>query len=292
MNCPEMLELIEPLAQVDGFYKTLVPSVCLFSSRQPKPRTPIMYEPSICIIAQGSKVGFLGDRVIPYNSGHYLVQTLPLPFECETYASEENPLFGIAVTLDAPVLAELVMETGGQQYPQDEQSCPKPMDSVAMTKSMREAVMRLLRALHDPQTAKLMGEGRVREVIYEALLGEQGKAMRALVHNQGNYSRIVRVLNQMRSELADEISVDQLARQANMSVSTFHQHFKQVTRASPLQYLKRLRLIKAQLLLNQNELNVTQTASAVGYKSVNQFSRDYKRYFGISPTYEKRGEVA
>lgn len=77
-----------------------------------------------------------------------------------------------------------------------------------------------------------------------------------------------------------------------MSSSTFHQHFKQVAQASPLQYVKRLRLIKAQQLLIQDACNVNQAAAAVGYRSVSQFSRDYKRYFGASPLQHRREERA
>jgi AraC-like DNA-binding protein len=77
--------------------------------------------------------------------------------------------------------------------------------------------------------------------------------------------------------------VDDLAQQANMSVSNFHKHFKEIARCTPIQYIKRLRLIKAKLLLAHDDLNVSQTATAVGYKSLNQFSRDYKSFFGSSP---------
>ncbi|RDH45665.1 AraC family transcriptional regulator [Zooshikella ganghwensis] len=283
MGCPEMLALIRQLVKHDGISETLLPEVFLFSSHKPQPRVPLMYQPSLCIIAQGRKIGYLGDREIHYDEGHYLVQTLPLPFECETFASEETPLFGISVSINAATLAELVLALAGPQSKEGNAELPKPMDSVAMTIGMEEAVIRLLRALHDLQAARVVGSNRVRDVIFEALQGAQGPALKALVQNQGHYSRIVQVLTQMHSELADEISVEQLARRANMSLSTFHHHFKQVTRSSPIQYLKRLRLIKAQLLLSHDELNVTQTASAVGYKSVNQFSRDYKRYFGVSP---------
>ncbi|MBU2711273.1 AraC family transcriptional regulator [Zooshikella harenae] len=287
MNCPVMMALIRLLVKHDGISETLLPEVSLFSSHKPQPRVPLIYQPSLCIVAQGRKIGYLGDREIHYDSGHYLVQTLPLPFECETFASEEAPLFGMSVSIDAATLAELVLALDDPLANDDNSEPPKPMGSVAMTVGMEEAVIRLLRALHDPQAARVMGRNRVREVIFEALQGEQGPALRALVENQGHYSRIVQVLTQMHSELADDISVEQLARRANMSLSTFHHHFKQVTRSSPIQYLKRLRLIKAQLLLSHDEFNVTQTASAVGYKSINQFSRDYKRYFGVSPIQDK-----
>lgn len=282
-----LVELIEPLVSHDGFSPTALSSVSLAASHTPHARTPLIYEPSLFIVAQGRKIGYLDDREIRYDPGQYLVQTLPLPFECETFASPEAPLLGVVVRLDPAVLSELVLETGADTTLAARQG-PHPMASVAMTPGMHEAVVRLLRVLHDPLDCKVMGAARVREVIYEALKGDQGPALRALIHNQGHYSRIVRVLSQMHAEFAEELSVERLARRANMSVSTFHHHFKHITRTSPVQYVKRLRLIEARLLLGRDDHNVNRTANAVGYHSVSQFSRDYKRYFGATPMQHRR----
>lgn len=304
MDTSLLKDLLKPLINKDGYFETRIPSVFLFCSHVPLSRTPMVYDPCLCIIAQGRKVGYLGDREIPYNSGHYLVQTLPMPFECESFASPEEPVTGISVKIDPVQLAELVHETfppfnASSENHRDlspainkENAPPKPMASVAIKGTMYEAVVRLVRALHDENTARIMGQGRVREVLFEALQDDQGPALRALVLNQGNYSRIAKVLHHLQASLADDHSVDQLAQMANMSVSTFHQHFKAVTRSSPRQYLKRIRLIKAQMLLNQDTMNVTQTAAAVGYRSVNQFSRDYKKTFGLPPLQERRSQVA
>ncbi|SIS90133.1 AraC family transcriptional regulator [Neptunomonas antarctica] len=293
MALSDLVSLLEPLHQdkEDGFYASAVSGVSLLRCQEAHGRNPIIYEPSLIFIAQGKKVGYLGDRVIEYNPGHYLVQTLPLPFECETYASQDKPLLGIAVSIDLTVLAELV-HTSLPEYgiPSDHNSSPKPMDSVAMTEGMQEAVSRLVRALHDPLDAHVMGQARVREVVFEALKGQQGPALKALILHQGNYSRVIRVLSELQQKIDEGITVEALAVRANMSVSNFHKHFKEVTRCSPLQYLKRLRLIKARLLLSHDDLNVGQTARAVGYKSINQFSRDYKSYFGTSPKQDVRLE--
>ncbi|WP_458525617.1 AraC family transcriptional regulator N-terminal domain-containing protein [Onishia taeanensis] len=309
-----LLALITPLIDRDGFTPSAVPSVSLMAGHHQVPRTPLMYEPSLVIVLQGRKVGYLGDREIHYDPGQYLVQTLPLPFECETFATPEAPLLGLSVRIDPAMLSELVLETGlesglgsghgtegetahEQEHETERETAldisppsqePLPMASVAMTASMQEAVVRLLRALNDPLDARVMGEARVREVIFEALKGEQGPALRALVHHQGHYSQIIKVLAQMHADVTQDASVEVLARDANMSVSSFHQHFKQITRATPLQYLKRLRLIKARLLLSHDDLNVNQTAEAVGYRSTAQFSRDYKRTFGAPPLRDRR----
>lgn len=284
-----LTDVIHPLVKSDGMTKTRLSGVSLLCLSRHQKRTPLMYEPSLTIIAQGRKLGYLGDREIHYDPGHYLVQTLPLPFECETYGVPEAPLLGISVRLDPALLSEMVTVMGNPGQPSQ---APLPMASVAMTEGMQEAVLRLARTLHAEVECNTMGAARVRDVVFEALKGEQSEALRALVSGHGNYSRIVQVLSHLHTHFAVDVSVEQLAAQANMSTSTFHQHFKQITRSSPAQYLKRLRLIKAQQLLLQDDHNVNQAAAAVGYRSVPQFSRDYKRYFGEPPLQHKRQEQA
>lgn len=285
-----LADLIIPLVKGDGPNPSRLDRVSLLCLGRQQVRTPLMYDPCLIIIAQGRKVGYLGDREIHYNPGHYLVQTLPMPFECETYGSPEAPLLGMSVKLDPALLSEMVTAMG-EGYPPSS-TAPLPMASVAMNEGMQDAVMRLAHTLHDAVACSAMGDARIRDVVFEALKGEQGPALRALVQGHGNYSRIVQVLSQLHTHFAEDFSVERLAQQANMSVSTFHQHFKQITRASPAQYLKRLRLIKAQQLLLQDSHNVNQAALAVGYRSVPQFSRDYKRYFGESPLQHRRQEQA
>ncbi|RUR29500.1 AraC family transcriptional regulator [Vreelandella andesensis] len=284
-----LADLISPLVTGNGLSVSRLPRVRLLCLGRRQERTPLMYEPSLIIIAQGRKIGYLGDREIHYNPGHYLVQTLPLPFECETHSSPEEPLLGISVKLDPALLSEMVTAMGDMSQ---SSLAPKPMASVAMNDGMQAAVMRLAHALHDDIECNAMGEARIREVVFEALKGEQGPALRALVIGHGHYSRIVHVLSHLHARFAEDFTVDQLAQHANMSISTFHQHFKQITRSSPAQYLKRLRLLKAQQLLVQDNHNVNQAAQAVGYRSVPQFSRDYKRYFGASPLQHRRLEQA
>ena len=284
MPLSDLVSLIEPWQNnaCEGFNASAVDGVSLLRCNRAVGRQPIMYEPSLIFIAQGRKIGYLGERVIHYNAGHYLVQTLPLPFECETYASHETPLMGVSIKIDPAMLAELVHTALPSPMSQMGES-PSPMASVEMTDGMREAVTRLVRALSDPLDAKVMGISRVREVLFEALKGEQGPALRALVHSHGHYSRVIRVLGDLHQHFDQSLNVDDLAQQANMSVSNFHKHFKEIARCTPIQYIKRLRLIKAKLLLAHDDLNVSQTATAVGYKSLNQFSRDYKSFFGSSP---------
>lgn len=71
-----------------------------------------------------------------------------------------------------------------------------------------------------------------------------------------------------------------------MSVPTFHAHFKTVTQTSPMQYLKSTRLHQARLLMLRHELTASAASAQVGYESVSQFSREFKRLFGLTPLNE------
>ncbi|MDB9527169.1 AraC family transcriptional regulator [Oscillatoria sp. CS-180] len=77
--------------------------------------------------------------------------------------------------------------------------------------------------------------------------------------------------------------IAQLAERANMSVSSFHRHFKTVTSMSPLQYQKHLRLVEARRLMLTEDADATHAAYQVGYESPSQFSREYSRMFGSPP---------
>jgi len=82
------------------------------------------------------------------------------------------------------------------------------------------------------------------------------------------------------------LDVSALAQEAGMSQATFHSHFKTVTDTSPMQYLKSTRLHQARLLMLRNDLTASAASAQVGYESVSQFSREFKRLFGQTPVNE------
>ncbi|TDV72061.1 AraC family transcriptional regulator [Pseudomonas sp. LP_7_YM] len=278
-----LVSLIKPLASRPGFVDTLVPGVQAMSWAHYVASSPQIYEPSLVILAQGSKLARLGSRTLEYGAGHYLVQALSVPFMCETFATPEEPMYGVAVMIDRTVLSELVQAMGQAPDVTVRAQTPESMSSALLDASMRESVERLLRCLHDPLDAQVMGPARVREVLYAALRGPQAGVLRALVEQQGHFARIAAALQHLRDHYSEALGVEELARCANMSASTFHEHFKRSTLLSPVQYLKRLRLIKAQQMLIGEGMGVAQVAHSVGYQSTSQFSREYKRYFERSP---------
>lgn len=261
-----------PIAQVKILY-----------ADQPHPRVPVMYDPTIVILFQGRKIGYVGDTVFQYDAENYLLMTVPLPFECETVASAEQPLVGISICIDPQVLQTLLLDIG------DDDSVIRPcsgscgVNSAPFTEEMLCAVERLFDAMQTPRDARVLGPMIVKEITYHILCGEGGAALQALVNRHTHFSQIAKALRRIENHYADSLNVEQLAAEVNMSVSAFHHNFKGVTNTSPLQYLKSYRLHKARLMMLNDGVRAGVAAVRVGYESVSQFSREFKRYFGATP---------
>ncbi len=279
-----MVELVQRLAPEQGFTQTALEHVKLMRSNRAWPRHPVLYEPSICIVCQGRKRGYLGDEVFVYDPQHYLVLSVPLPFEGETEASPEEPFLGVSLKIDLTVAAELLLaldEAGGAAAPAPAGICATPLDA-----PLADAVLRLLGALCSPLEARLIGPSILREIYFRVLTGEQGGAIRAALTHQSQFGKIAKALRRIHAELNGDLDVGGLAQECGMSVPAFHVHFKAVTQTSPIQYVKATRLHRARLLMIQDGASAAHAAVRVGYESASQFSREFKRFFGRTPQEE------
>ena len=95
--------------------------------------------------------------------------------------------------------------------------------------------------------------------------------------------RITKAIDWLKSNFTQSLRVEDLAARVQMSATTFHQHFRQLTAMSPLQYQKWLRLNEAKRLMLNEDLDAASAAYKVGYESPSQFSREYSRLYGMSP---------
>ena len=271
------------------FVETEIPSVRFFQSCETTPRTPLVYEPGIVIICQGSKTGYLGNEVYHYDSQHYLLLTAPMPFECETEASAEDPLLGLFIDIDLSQLHKLVhlMATHQSAHVLTENRLPESVAAIPWDDQMTDIIQRLLKSLNSELEAQVLGPGLVNELLYNILCSQHGQSLYALAKHEGHYARIAKVMGRIHKEYAHPYTVEELASQAGMSVSAFHRAFKQVTKQSPLQYLKKIKLFKAKGLIIHEGLSVSVAADRVGYESVSQFSREFKRLFSVAPSHSK-----
>jgi AraC-like DNA-binding protein len=268
----------------DGPSESHLKGVCFFKETKNIPRKPVVYNPGICIVAQGQKYGYLGGQKFQCDANHYLVTSVTMPFECETFASPREPFLGLYIDVDMAQLHELISRMDLQlEVSHKEKGLMRGIGPAVIDDDMADATNRLIKCLQSKTEAQILGPGLVREILYRALRGTQGPILYSLAKYNGTFSQVASALNVMQTDYAAKFDVEHLAGKANMSTSAFHRVFKEITSDSPIQYLKKLRLMKAKDLMVQENMKAYIAAEKVGYKSVSQFNREFKRYFGQNP---------
>src|SRR5579872_5111026 len=279
-------ELVERVAQAARHDGTVQPLPGLHLTRHSKPFEPVhsVVEPSLCVVAQGSKEFLLGESRYRYDPFHYLLVTVELPYAGQVLeASKERPFLGVRLELPPAHVGAVMVEA-------DHASPPGPADmrmrAIAVSQvdvDLLDAAVRLVRLLDSPTDARVLLPLITREVIYRLLVGEQGARLRHLALLGGYTSHIARAIERLRQDFDQPLRIEQLARELGMSGSGFHHHFKAVTALSPLQYQKRLRLLEARRLLLSEDLDAASAAFRVGYRDASHFNREYKSIFGVPP---------
>jgi len=282
----QMAELLKSFPAIDdGPSESSLKGVLFFKETKHIPRKPMVYNPGICIVVQGHKIGYLGGQTFRYDAKNYLVTSVTMPFECETFASPEEPLRGLYIDIDMAQLHDLIGRLGLQAEIgiASEKGLPRGIGPAVMDEDMADATTRLVKCLQSEAESQILGPGLVREILYRALCGTQAPVLYSLAMHSGTFSQVARVLKIMQSDYAGKLDVEHLANKAHMSASAFHRAFKEITSDSPMQYLKKIRLTKARDLIVQENMKAYIAADKVGYESSSQFSREFKRYFGQSP---------
>ena len=282
-----MIALLHALAPEEGYNLTALPGVRILRSNRPLARTPVLYDPGIVIVCQGRKRGYFGDRLYLYDEHHYLAVSVPVPFNMETDATDKRPLLALYLHLDFALAAELAAQIDREGMTERAQA-PQSMMSTPMDDAMQASVLRFLEAMHRPLEAAVLGPCVLRELYFRVLTGAQGSSMREALAMRGQFGRIGRSLRLIHAGYAQPLDVTQLAQEAGMSVPSFHSHFKAITQVSPMQYVKSTRLHQARLLMVREDMTAEAASLAVGYTSPSQFSREFKRLFGLTPAAETK----
>lgn len=277
----QMVRLLERLLPKECVIPSNIKGVTLARMDRGFHRTPKSYEASIIFLAQGAKRVYLGNETFTYDSSNYLVLSVPMPIDCEAVIKHGKPLLGFYITIDSTLLNEMLLEVDEAEYHTD--SLPKGIYGATVTEDIADAGIRLLQTLSSPKESRILGPMVMRELIFRVMFGENGGALQALAFRNRRFIQIARVLGKIHESFDEGLNLKYLARDAGMSISTFHSNFKAITNVSPLQYIKNVRLHKARELMTGQGFNVTSAAFKVGYESPSQFNREYKRYFGITP---------
>ncbi|MCB1049111.1 MAG: AraC family transcriptional regulator [Acidobacteria bacterium] len=277
-----LAQQIAQSTQTQEMLVTAVPGLSLFRRDEPSEPTIGMYEPSICMVAQGAKRVQLGSDTFVYNARTYLITAVHLPTVVQvTEASPQKPYLGLKLKLDTREIAQLMADT--QLPPPKGPKSHRGMATAEMTLPLLHAFVRLLDLQQSTADIPILSNVIQKEIFYRLLVGEQGARLRQIALAGTQSQQISRAIDWLKTHYAKPLRIEELAAMANMGTSTFHHHFRTVTALSPLQYQKQLRLQEARRLMLAERLDAASAAFEVGYESPSQFSREYARQFGAPP---------
>lgn len=268
-------------APQDGTFATSLAAVTLIRCASPTLPMPVVYEPTVCFVAQGRKRAVSGNRVFHYDPASYLVASVGVPvMGAVTEATPQRPYLCLQLDLEPALLAELALQHPGAAGAHD----PVPGLSVdAMTPGLLDAVTRLVGLLDTPSDAAVLAPLAIREIVYRLLSGPNASSLHAMTRADSRQGQVARAIAWIRENFRSACRIDDLAGVTGMSRSTLHEHFKAVTAMSPLAFRTQLRMQEARRLMVGDGLDAANAGYAVGYDSPSQFSRDYVRLFGAPP---------
>ena len=262
--------------------ETAIPGLILARRDEPSEPISILYEPRICVIAQGAKRVQLGDDAYVYDAHHFLLTSVYLPtFVQVIKASPEKPYLGLVLNIDQREISQLMVDSN--LPPPRRQQSSRGIVIGEVTLPLLAAFGRLIDLLDEPKDIPILAPIIQREIFYRLLVGDQGARLRQIASSGSQSNQIARAIGWLKGNFTKPLRIDDLAAQVNMSISTFHHHFRQVSAMSPLQYQKWLRLNEARRLMLAEDQDATTAAFQVGYESPSQFSREYSRMFGAPP---------
>lgn len=274
--------LLEQNSKNEGISPTVIPGVEIFKATSITVPLPVVYQPSLCVLAQGQKQVFMDRDIFDYKAGQFLTVTVDLPVHSQiTQATTAAPYLLLKVDMDAALIAELSSHL--LQKSQLNSAAGKGLFVGDIDSGTAGAIMRLAELLQTPEHIPVLAEQTKREMFYRLLCGRYGSLILQMVIKDSHLRRISNAVQCIKQEFRNPLSVTHLAELAGMSVSSFHAHFKTITGVSPLQYQKSLRLLAARNMMAAENLDAAATAYQVGYESPSQFSREYARMFGNPP---------
>ncbi|NIK71933.1 AraC family transcriptional regulator [Paenibacillus sp. BK720] len=281
-----LLNVILKLPLRTNRFQTVIPFLQILTEKSPTVASKGPLKPSLCIIVQGKTHMQIGEETIEYKPGNFLATSVNLPVKGQVVeASVDTPYMALRIELPPGEVAAVATEADLKLQPRSESH--QGIFVGKTTLEVAEGFEKLIKLLQNPKAAKYLAPAVKREIIFWLLAGEEGAAFYFSMLWHQEASEISKVVDWVTHNFNSNINIKELAKLGNMSVSSLHYKFKEVTGKTPLQYQKQLRLQEARRLLLDGA-NVTETALQMGYQSSTQFSREYKRLFGLSPVHYLR----
>lgn len=279
-----LTKLVDNIArhiQDDGTYQTSIPGVNLIRSGTPTLPMPVVYEPTLCLIAQGRKQVMLGTTMYVYDSARYLIASVDMPvIGTVIEASESAPYLCLVLNLDMATLSDLALKIPASTQHNTSANGISLNDT---TPELLDAAVRLTDLLDKPDDIEALAPLVIREILYRLLTDPGNSTLRQMATADSRLNQIAKAIVWLREHYTEACRINYIADTLGMSSSSFHAHFKAITSMTPLEFRGQLRLQEARRLMVAEGMDASSAGYSVGYESPSQFSRDYARMFGNPP---------
>lgn len=280
----ELKNKIRGISLEEGGNKTGIPYVTAYRFTAQKIQMPKTENPYLYIVLDGTLRLYTPSGIMDYMAGQYSVSKIDTPLSGTVLTfSEDEDFLALAVefTVYDVITVVLNLDKDLTESIMNEKQAAQIMS--AADSSVIESVCRLFSAMNKNIQSEFIRRNIIQEVIYYILCGSCGKQFIQSVVNIVQIDEIYEANSWIKENFRNSFTVEDLAEQHNMSVSLFHQKFKSSVGMGPLQCQKRLRLTEARRLMLDESKNVTEASAEVGYESLSQFIRDYRKMFGSAP---------
>lgn len=267
---------------IEGINNTNIPSMIIFKSSTITNELQTVYEPSLFVILQGEKIVSIGEKVITYNNTSFLISSTYLPISGKIIKATQNePFLSLKISFTLEEIFDAIKEFS---ITMNKDKSSFALSSYKLNEELLDIVFRLFKLSKEGKETEILTKIYKKEILYYLLFVNKTIELLQLSFIEGNTYKISKAINLINKDLHEHLSIEDIAKEINMSVSSFFKYFKTFTALSPLQYRKIRKLQEARRLMITQNMDISGAAFQVGYLSTSQFSREYTSYFGINPS--------
>ena len=272
------------LLEKQGYVNTDIDEIDIFKISKDEKMMPLLFNKGFVFLAKGKKITYIKNDLVDNTKNHYGIIATPQPIECETCVLSEDSVIGIYINLNMKRLYKIVSKYNKlSKYSFTDQ---KTLNSVSINKKtdkINNVLSRILFALQDDMESSLLMSYLLDELYFRILQDKSGDILQQLCEQSSSFSKITNIIEFIHNNYNEKISIDEMAEMAEMSINSFHRLFKKATNDTPIQFIKKIRLGRARELILHKNMKSIEASEKVGYDSVTQFSREFKRYYGVTP---------
>lgn len=283
-NIEKLCKTVRTFSLTEGKNRTKLSYLSIYRSRERQIDMPRMENFYIYVVLEGSIRLYTPSGIMDYMSGQYSVSKIDTPISGYVLTlSESCDFLALSIEFTLNDVISVLLDLDGNLA---EQIANSGIDNEVMSSSDNNviaAICQLFSVMKEPVQLAFMGNHIKREIIFFILCGSCGSQFLQSIINIQQAGEIYEINSWIKENFRSSFTVEELAEKRNMSVSLFHQKFKSAVGMGPLQCQKRLRLTEARRLMLDENRNVTEASLEVGYESISQFTRDYRKMFGLKP---------